>query len=489
MNMNTSLYIKVLAAVFSFNCMNLAAQNNADYHIYDMTVGQENGMLNVEMNISPKEYKLKYNQQLEIVPVLRSLSSSDTLALPPVIVAGTNAYYNTLRDKKSEGTLLRSGKDKNYNYSVSTKWSEWMTYSRLDLVAKSTGCCGIATAPEENLQYAKIDYRPVEYCATYHYEAPKAEESKMRRIEGKAYVNFPVNRTEIYPEYMVNPVELRKITSSIDTVRMNPDATVKSITLCGFASPEGPYNNNVRLAKGRTEAVKEYVRSQYTFEKSVFHTNSVPEDWEGLRDSVAVSILPDRAQIIEFIDNGNVPVEVRNDELRKRFPVSYAYLLKNIYPSLRHTNYAIDYEIRSYTDIDEIRKVLKERPGNLSLNEFFLAANSYPVGSPEYDKVFETAAIYYPDNDIANLNAANSAMNEGDLKRAEMLLKRVKNTPSATYALGVLEAKKGNYDTAEKYFNEAKSAGVAEAEDGLKAIDKVRQGQKKVTYLTENGEK
>lgn len=145
----------------------------------------------------------------------------------------------------------------------------------------------------------------------------------------------------------------------------------------------------------------------------MFHANSVPEDWEGLRDSVAVSILPDRAEILKFINEENVAIERRNDELRRRFPVSYDYLLKNVYPSLRHTNYAIDYELRQFSNIDEIRRVLAERPQNLSLNEFFLAANSYPVGSEEYDRVFATAVLYYPDSDVANLNAANSTRERG----------------------------------------------------------------------------
>ena len=49
----------------------------------------------------------------------------------------------------------------------------------------------------------------------------------------------PVNRTEIYPGYMNNTVELKKITNSVDSVRDNPDATIQGITLTGYASPEG----------------------------------------------------------------------------------------------------------------------------------------------------------------------------------------------------------------------------------------------------------
>lgn len=473
--------IAVLAtAAFSY----ASAQNYSTYHITDLKINREHGLLKVDMNVNPKDYRLSYNRQVEITPVLKSLEGNDSIVLPTFIVAGRNAYYNTERAEQLNGKLMRSGHGDPYAYSATSEWQEWMNRSRLELRGRNTGCCGAPAGPDKDIPAAELDWTPVTYAPAFHYDVPQAEKRKDRRIEGKAYVNFPVNRTEIYPDYMVNPQELRKITNSIDTVRMNPDATVKSITLTGFASPEGPYSNNVRLAKGRTEAVMQYVRGQYTFAPSVFHTNSVPEDWQGLRDSVAVSILPDRTQILDFIDNGNVPIEKRNDELRRRFPVSYAFLLKNVYPSLRHTNYAIDYELRQYTDINEIRRVLKERPENLSLNEFFLAANSYKSGSKEYDNVWNTAVLYYPNNDIANLNAANSAMNEGDLKRARVLLKRVKGNPSATYGLAVLDALEGNYDKAEAGMKKV-SETIPEAKAGLEELRRVKAKRSHVTYFSE----
>lgn len=481
--MNIKKYLlTALAVAAAF--LNAAAWNSSKYNLQELELKVEHGLVKLAMTVDPAKYRVSYNQQMELTPVLRQVGGNDSIVFPTVVVAGRNAYYNTEREGKFAGTLLRARTGKPLQYTAETEWQDWMTNSRLDLLAKSTGCCNAPKGSEPDLPVAEIDFRPITFMPAFHYEVPVAEERKTRRIEGKAYVNFPVNRTEIYPDYMVNPVELRKITNSVDSVRLNPDCTVKSITLTGFASPEGPYANNVRLAAGRTEAVKEYVRGQYTFPKSVFHTNSVPEDWEGLRDSVANSILPDRAALLDFIDNGNVPIERRNDVFRAKFPQSYAYLLKHIYPSLRHTNYAIDYEIRSYTDINEIRRVLKERPQNLSLNEFFIAANSYEEGSEEYDKVFETAVLYYPDSEVANLNAANSAINEGDYKRARMLLNRVKS-PSGVYALGILDAMEGNYDAAAEEFKAAKEAGMTEAEGALKQLEYVKAKRNQISYFPE----
>lgn len=482
LNMKLTKYIIVsLALMASMFSANAESWKSDKYSIDRMQVQREHGLVKVTMTIEPSRYHLGTNKRITIVPVLKSLETDDSVAMQPVVIAGRNSFYSAQRAGLPTDQLLRSGSGDAVSYEAQTEWADWMEHSQLDLTSCVTGCCGVTENKDERHHVAELDWRPVNFIPEFHYMVPKAEESKTRKIEGKAYVNFPVNRTEIYPEYMLNPQELRKITSGIDSVRMNPDATVKSITLVGFASPEGPYKNNIRLAAGRTEAVKEYVRKMYTFPAETFKTNSVPEDWEGLRDSVAVSILADRNEILDFIDNGNVPVEQRNDKLRARFPQSYAYLLKNIYPWLRHTNYVIDYEIRSYTDINEIRRVLRERPENLSLNEFYLAANSYPVGSPEYDKVFDTALLYHKDSEVANLNAANSAMNEGDFKRARMLLNRL-SSPQANYGKAVLAALEGNYDAAEKGFEQAEADGIAQASGALKQIRNLKVHRDNIRY-------
>lgn len=46
--------------------------------------------------------------------------------------------------------------------------------------------------------------------------------------------------------------------------------------------------------------------------------------------------------------------------IKKNYPEAYAYLLANVYPGLRHSDYAVKYEVRAYTDVAEIRRLLKD---------------------------------------------------------------------------------------------------------------------------------
>lgn len=48
---------------------------------------------------------------------------------------------------------------------------------------------------------------------------PQMEERKVREESGRAYLDFPLNETTIYPEYRNNPAELAKIKRSIDLIK------------------------------------------------------------------------------------------------------------------------------------------------------------------------------------------------------------------------------------------------------------------------------
>lgn len=438
-----------------------------------------NNAVTLDMTVNPSTVGLGRDQLLRVTPVLKSASGNDSITLPAFMIAGRNQYYYTLRGGKADCPLYKEGEKRAEAYVAEVAWQDWMADSHLDFSAATSACCGVPV-DRENLPVAELDYTVPSLDIDFQYVEPVAIGEKTFKLEGRAYVNFPVNRTEIYPGYMNNTVELKKITNSVDSVRDNPDATIQGITLTGYASPEGPYANNVRLAKGRTEAVRDYVSRLYDFPGAVYHSSSVPEDWAGLREAVVKSTLDNREAIITFIDS-DYSIEKRNDRLRQLFPTDYAWLLKNIYPGLRHTDYLIKYTVRSYADVEEIKRVMKSRPQNLSLNELYLVANSYPVGSKEYNEVFDVAVRLFPDEPVANLNAANAAMSRGDMESAERFLDKAGSGPDADYARGVFHAKRKDYAKALEYFGKSDSDKARLASEKTQAIINHKGG---IRYLT-----
>jgi len=108
-----------------------------------------------------------------------------------------------------------------------------------------------------------------------------------------------------------------------------------------------------------------------------------------------------RAEILKMIaDNGGRDLDALDSRIRTTYPQDYATLLAACYPMLRRTDYKIAYTIRSYTNVEEIKRILAEKPQKLSLNEMYLAAQTMEVGSPEFQRVFEVAALLYPTDPI-----------------------------------------------------------------------------------------
>ena len=117
----------------------------------------------------------------------------------------------------------------------------------------------------------------------------------------------------------------------------------------------------------------------------------------------------------------------------------YRYLLRNVYPKLRVAICKVEYHVKNF-NVEEAKEIMKVRPQNLSLNEMYLVANTYPNGSKEFINVFETAVRLFPEDDIAKLNAAVAALSRRDIETAERYLDQVKHRelPEYANAAGVL---------------------------------------------------
>ena len=88
--------------------------------------------------------------------------------------------------------------------------------------------------------------------------------------------------------------------------------------------------------------------------------------------------------------------------------------------------------------------------------------------------MFETAVGVYPDDPVANLNAANIAMQRGDYDLAQSRLLKTGHTPEAEFARGVLAARRGDYAAALRYFEMAREAGIPAAQRYIDSVNAIR---------------
>ena len=450
-------------------CIPAAMGADDSARVKALKVDRSTDRLLVNMTIDANDLGRKTNRESWLIPVL-STPAGDTLELPAIMVGGRNRYFQAQR-RHETAPLYRGGM---IDYSANVPFEKWMESADLALERKETGCCGSDTLLTV-VPLRQLDFRPRVFTPQFQYIAPMAEAVKARELSGRAFVDFPVNRTEIYPDYRANTRELAKIRAGIDSVRLDPDITVNGITLKGYASPEGPWNNNVRLAKGRTASLKKYVEGLYDFAPSIYSTAYEPEDWEGLIEWLRANTIDNREGLLAIATDTSLAPDARDARLKSRYPEQYTYLLRNVYPALRHTDYTIAYTIRAYTDPQEIISLVHSKPQNLSLNEFFLAAQAVEKGSKEYDYIFETAARMYPDSDIANLNAANAAMQQGAYDNAERYLAKAGDGADAVYARGILAALRGDYTRARELLDQAARMRVASAPAAIEQINEIEE--------------
>ena len=112
-------------------------------------------------------------------------------------------------------------------------------------------------------------------------------------------------------------------------------------------------------------------------------------------------------------------------------------------------------------------------PQKLSLNEFYLLAQAYEPGSDELNYVFETAVKMYPDDEVANLNAAISEMQREDFAQAKSHLDKAGQSAEAIYARGIYAALLSQYEEALQLLLQAKILGISEAENAINQIEKL----------------
>ena len=384
--------------------------------------------LKVAFRLHLDSLQLKSEQQLVFTPLI---AGEDTIALNPIIINGKNQSIRYLRKssslKNSQALVVRRKNDTEQQvlFSQTLPYKKWMKAFNLSMTEDLCGCGNLMD--QDTTLMANI--QPTPRISRDHYVKPKAEAIKVRAEKGEAYLSFKLNKSDILADFRENATELGKITSTIDLVKNDKDVSITNIDIHGYASPDGPYDNNVRLANNRAAALRNYVCNLYTIDNKLFTYHATPEDWEGFKKKVEASNLADKSAILA-VANSSLAPDAKDQKIKKLYPTSYRYIMSEIYPRLRHSDYTVTYTVRPF-DIEEAKVILKTKPQQLSLQEMYLVAQTYEPGSPEFNEVFDIAVRLFPDDETANLNAACTDLQKGDLVTAEKHLAKAGNSKEA----------------------------------------------------------
>lgn len=474
--MKRNIFLSISLLAFSFamaqapiKLTGVKKKQDTQVSVTNYQVSQTDQKTMVTMDFVLDSLKVKSARYRAFTPILRSKDGRQKQRLKSLLVTGRVQDIIFERDGidplyVDNCQTVRRLKDEpqSVNYSDAVNRQPWHKGAEVWLESDLCGCGDTLKSDQAYLGKMKSD--PV-----YHFtDAVPAPSKKIRNLHGTAFINFVVDRWEMKPDYMDNYRELRKITDTLDVMTQDPNISVKQIKIHGWASPESPYEHNRMLATNRAKSLTDYVRQTYQLPASVFApAEATPENWIGLREAVeqmSTDILPHRTEILDMIDDDTIDPDPKEKKIKQKYPAEYRYLLKNVYPHLRRSDYEINFEYRDFT-LEEAKEIYKTKPHQLSARELWDVANTFEKGSDEYNKVMQTAVNLYPENKEAAINLANIALRQNDTLKAETLLEHAGDSAEAENARAILYMQQGKLADAEAALKRAQAKGMNVSEN------------------------
>lgn len=290
--------------------------------------------------------KLPRQERVYIIPQL--IFDEQTSNFPAIEILGSWAYYHDIRTPLDSldvpDTLqYRDREAATYQvYQQTVPRELWMGTALLRLLVVRVDGCGTELFREERVLRV-----PTPIISQKEMEPPVMMATEnIQQLRGRAFLSFPVNVTELDPNFRNNRKELDQLRQTIDSVSNDSTIEIIRIQIKGFASPEGSYELNDQLARGRTSSLTRFIIEHTNVAPKLFHTSSEAEDWEGLRQFVdTTSMLSNSQKILELIDREMDPDE-KLKLIATTCPDDYKVLAKEAFPQLRHTDYQIDYQLK-----------------------------------------------------------------------------------------------------------------------------------------------
>ena len=296
--------------------------------------------------------------------------------------------------------------------------------------------------------------------------------STQAAVAPDAYQRINKKKLDANIKFLIQQATLRKSELKNNSVKefvkmlqqINNDReklNLENIEVSAYASPDGGFKINDKLAGDRQKVSEKYVNKE--LKKLKFNApvdaKYTAQDWEGFQELVKASNIQDKELILRVLSMYKDPQE-REQQIRN-ISSAFRELADGILPELRRARLTINYETIGRSD-EQILQQLNDDATKLSIEEILYAANLKSTPA-EKKAVYQTAAKVYPNDNRAYNNIAAIEYAQGNYEAAKQCLQNVKNLPEANANLGLIALKEGDLAAAENYIASATDAnGLAE---------------------------
>lgn len=503
----------------------LATEQAAGQRIRVVTrsMGVSDDSLRIRLDMDLNNVQTGNSVSVTFTPILlRSGSKIQQLELPPVVVSGRLRARMERRERflspDKAGplpyqVLYDDEKPKVVDYRVSIPYASWMKQASLLLRQEYKDCCdpellGVDTlkqnialtvvprtepatvAATPRVPAVAVSANPVmrtvprkeawdasaldRYAPMISFLTPDAGDADKNRTESIAlYLDYPLGSDNVLPGFKNNREELGKAERVISPLLNNGFSDVRKIHICGYASPDGNYKDNERLASTRSARFGEYVEIAYGVPRNLVETTSVAEDWEGLIGLLRKDKPAYTDAALAVIARYGIFGGREKHLMELQGGVPYKDMLHRFFPKLRRIEVTVHSKVRS-VDAGEASTLIYTHPDLLSLEEMYRVARHYRPGTEQYREVYEIAAYHFPDDVVANVNAASAVMLTGDLKSAWEYLRKAESDPRSWNNMGVLTLMEGDAEGAAVWFRKAVGVEPRKARQNLQIVENTK---------------
>ena len=444
------LFLAATSAIMLSSCSKLGKLTSENFAVTPTPLEAIGGEVPATINGT---FPVKYMKKKAVVTVTPVLKYNGGEAV------GQSA---TFQGEKVEGngTTIKYKAGGVYTMKSNFTYEEPMLNS--DLYARFDAKLGNKTVsiPEVKIGYGVLaTSQLLSRCSMTASTAPDAFQ---RIIEQKqeANIKFLINQANLRASEL-NTVSIRDLGKILREINDNEETrALQNIEVSAYASPDGRYTINEKLAEQRQNVSANYLKGEL---KKIqmnadVDTKFTAEDWDGFQELISKSNLQDKDIILRVLSMYKDPEE-REEQIRNMSEV-FTDIKESILPELRRARLIVNYEIIGRSD-DQILAQYKEDPSKLSVEELVYGANKLVTDDETRRQWNETLARQYPSDYRAFNNMAQVAITNGQTELAQTYLKQAaginKNAPEVNTNQALLALKEGNVAAAESYL--AKGSG------------------------------
>ena len=369
----------------------------------------------------------------------------------------------TFQGEKVEGNATTISYKVGGTYTMKSNFAFVEPMLNSELYARFDAKLGKKTVsiPEVKIGYGVVATSELlNRCSITPATAPDAYQRIIAQKQ-EANIKCLINQANLRASEL-NSVSIKDLGKILREINDNEETrALSSIEVSAYASPDGKYSFNEKLAEKRQNESSDYLKNELKKikMKADVDTKFTAEDWEGFQELVSKSNLQDKAVILRVLSMYQDPEE-REQQISNMSEV-YTDIKESILPELRRARLIVNYEIIGRSD-EQILDQYKQDASKLSVEELVYGANKLVKDEATRQQWNETIAKLYPSDYRSLNNMAQQAIANGNVDAAQNYLKEAqkvsKNAAEVNTNMALLALKSGDVAAAETYL--AKGSGA-----------------------------